>query len=462
MKKEIVVLVPYPAQGHVLPMQKLAWALIGQGYDAVIVVPEFMERQIIKGKGDGDGDDEVKWVGLEDGLSLEEKGMRSPDFFGIEWAMEQSMPSELAGLLRKLGEEAHVACLVVDLLASWALQVADTCAIPSAGFWPAMFASYLFIQAIPHMLTRRLISPSGLPEYEGKFRLEADLPLISTEDLPWLVGTDAARKARFKFWKRTMERSTSLKWLLVNSFPDESKVLEHQTAVTSQGCPSPRVFPIGPINICQHPLTKYVSFWEEDLSCLKWLAIQKPNSVVYISFGSWVSPIGESKLKNLALALEASGRPFLWVLRSTWRQGLPHGFLERVAKNGRGRIVSWAPQNQILQHNSVACYITHCGWNSIFEALQFQKKLLCYPVAGDQSVNCAYVVQVWKVGLKLNGLELKDVEDGLVRVIEDKEMDTRLRKLHEKIMGVKDGNNKTGSFMLKMFVEDLKKNRKST
>lgn len=157
------------------------------------------------------------------------------------------------------------------------------------------------------------------------------------------------------------------------------------------------------------------------------------------------------------MALEASGRPFIWVLRSTWRQGLPVGFLERVMKQqGRGMtmVVSWAPQNQILQHNSVACYITHCGWNSILEALQFQKKLLCYPVAGDQSVNCAYVVQVWRVGLKLNGLEPKDVEEGLVRVIQDKEMDTRLRILNQRIMGT---NNKTGALMLKTFLQDLKK-----
>nr|KYP48101.1 Cytokinin-O-glucosyltransferase 2 [Cajanus cajan] len=441
MKKAIVVLVPYPAQGHVSPMQKLAWGFVGHGFEAVIVVPQFLERQIrVEVSGEWKKD-EVKWVGLADGVEAQEEEGRSPDFFGIESAMEKSMPSQLEGLLSKLGEEGHVACLVVDLLASWALQVADSCAIPSAAFWPAMFASYLFIQAIPHMLSRRLISHSGLPQHEGKFCLEPELPVISTEDLPWLVGNDAAKKARFKFWKRTLERSKSLKWLLVNSFPDESK-LEHPTKVAnkfsshSQGCP--RVLPIGPI--CMHRVTKCVSFWEEDLSCLRWLAKQKANSVVYISFGSWVSPVGEAKLKSLALALEASERPFLWVLR----------------------IVSWAPQNQILQHSSVACYITHCGWNSILEALQFQKKLLCYPVAGDQFVNCAYVVQVWKVGLRLNELEAKDVEEGLVRVIEDKEMDTRLRKLHERIMGVKGGNNTTGAFMLKMFVEDLKKGRKSS
>lgn len=80
-------------------------------------------------------------------------------------------------------------------------------------------------------------------------------------------------------------------------------------------------------------------------------------------------------------------------------------------------------------------------------------------MAGDQSVNCAYVVQVWRVGLKLNGLEPKDVEEGLVRVIQDKEMDTRLRILNQRIMGT---NNKTGALMLKTFLQDLNKARSTT
>lgn len=161
LKKAIMVLVPYPAQGHVSPMQKLAWAFLGQGFEVVMVLPQYSYRQIIMVNGDYNIiKDEIKWVGLEDGLAQEIEG-RSPDFFGIESAMESSMPSELEGLLRKLKEDADVACVVVDLLASWAIKVAETCAIPSAGFWPAMFASYLFISSIPHMLRRRLISPSG-------------------------------------------------------------------------------------------------------------------------------------------------------------------------------------------------------------------------------------------------------------------------------------------------------------
>lgn len=282
---------------------------------------------------------------------------------------------------------------------------------------------------------------AGVPQHEGKITFLPTLPLVSANDLPWLIGTIDARKARFKFWMRTLERSKDLKWILVNSFPSETKVKQQN------------VLFIGPICRPQES-TKTLSFWEEDLTCLKWLTNQKANSVVYVSFGSWVNPIGESNLKKLALALEATTRPFIWVLRSTLHQWLPIGFLERVFKQGKGMIVSWAPQSKILEHDSVGCFITHCGWNSTLEALQFRKKLLCYPLAGDQFLNCAYIVEVWRVGLRLNGLGLKDVEERVEKLMEDKEMSNRLDTLYERFMEIHAYDDKSGHFLLK---EMLKK-----
>lgn len=294
---------------------------------------------------------------------------------------------------------------------------------------------------------------TGLPLHEGKVCFLPDLPILETEDLPWLIGTVAAKKARFKFWTRTLERSKRIKYLLVNSFPNESCNNNN-----NNNNDLPIVLPIGPL--CGHinpSNNNPISLWEEDMSCLDWLDKQEPNSVVYVSFGSWVSPIGEAKLTSLALSLEASNRPFIWVLKSSWCEGLPKGFIERVCDiKHQAMIVSWAPQMAVLRHKSVGCYLTHCGWNSTMEAIQFKKRMLCYPVAGDQFLNCAYIVQVWKVGMKLNGLGEKDVEQGLKRVMEDVEMETRLIKLKENaIMGL-------GAFNLKAFVRNLKKHASTT
>jgi len=158
VKKKIVILVPYPAQGHVTPMQNLGWAFLAQGFHPLIVLPHSIHRQIHREEEEG-----MKWVGLADGVGQEEEE-KSPDFFAIESAMEKSMGSELEGVIEKVrGEGDEVACVVVDLLASCAIETAHRCGIPTAGFWPAMFATYLFIASIPLMLRRRLLSHTGIP-----------------------------------------------------------------------------------------------------------------------------------------------------------------------------------------------------------------------------------------------------------------------------------------------------------
>ncbi|KAK6287002.1 hypothetical protein POUND7_013181 [Theobroma cacao] len=423
LKMPKIILVPYPAQGHVTPMLKLGSAFLGQGFQPIIVTPEFIHYRITANM---DPIDEIRFLSIPDGLS--EEGPH--DFFAIEKAMENTMPTHLEGLIHRVDEEeedGRVACVVIDLLASWAIQVAYRCRIPAAGFWPNMQITYRLITAIPDMLRSSLISKTGCPQRQGTVCCLPGQPMLSTEDLPWLIGTQAARNARFKFWTRTLERSRSLRWLLVNSFPHEFTGDDHN----STDHDNPIVFPVGPLS--KPAIVKNPSFWEEDSSCIDWLDKQKPNSVLYISFGSWVSPIGDAKIKTLALTLEALRRPFIWVLAHAWRQGLPNRYLERVSK--QGKVVSWAPQLQVLQHKAVGLYLTHCGWNSTVEAIQCQKRLLCFPIAGDQFVNCKYIVKVWKIGVKINGFGQKDVEDALRKVTEDGEMKERLMKLYERTMG---------------------------
>lgn len=286
-----------------------------------------------------------------------------------------------------------------------------------------------------HILKNIYVSFVGIPEEQRKICFLPCQPELSTEDLPWLIGTFTAKRARFEFWTRTFARAKTLPWILVNSFPEECSDGKLQNQLIYSPGDGPHLLQIGPL--IKHASIRTPSFWEEDFNCLDWLEQQKPCTVVYISFGSWVSPIGEPRVRDLALALEASGRPFIWVLRPNWREGLPVGYLERVSK--QGKVVSWAPQMELLQHEAVGCYLTHCGWNSTLEAIQCQKRLLCYPVAGDQFVNCAYIVNVWQIGVRIHGFGQRDLEEGMRKVMEDSEMNKRLSKLNERIMGEEAG-----------------------
>ncbi|OMP11580.1 UDP-glucuronosyl/UDP-glucosyltransferase [Corchorus capsularis] len=158
-KKPKIILVPYPAQGHVTPMLKLGSALLSHGFEPIVVTPEFIHHRIAANM---DPIDEIRFMSIPDGL--EQEGPH--DFFAIEKAMENIMPTHLEGLIHKVdeeeeGEDGRVVCMVIDLLASWAIEVANRCRIPAAGFWTAMQATYRLIAAIPEMVHSGLISKTG-------------------------------------------------------------------------------------------------------------------------------------------------------------------------------------------------------------------------------------------------------------------------------------------------------------
>ncbi|KAI6698774.1 hypothetical protein NL676_018893 [Syzygium grande] len=306
-----------------------------------------------------------------------------------------------------------------------------------------MLATYKLVAAIRELVQAGYISDSGIPQKESEIHQN---PSLTTQDLPWLIGPVNAQKARFKFWTRTHHRSASLRWLLVNSFPEEEDEAPIQC---SRDCPT--IIPIGLLT-SPSPLTKNPSFWEEDATFLTWLKNQEPNSVIYVSFGSWVSPIGRDKVASLALSLESTRRPFLWVLRPSWHDGLPNGFLERVRR--WGRVVPWASQVEVLRDGTVGCFVTHCGWSLTVEAVQFGRRMLCWPVAGDQFVNCKYIVEVWRVGVRLGGFGEREVEDGVRLVMEDGKMGARLAELKERMMTAKASSKAMAN--MAGFVEDLK------
>jgi hypothetical protein len=253
-------------------------------------------------------------------------------------------------------------------------------------------------------------------------------------ELPWLVGDSATQRSRFAFWLQTLHRARSFRWVLVNSFPGEAaagddvhhRLAGHGAQVLPVG---PALLPGGTTKHQQPPCGnnndggggKNPSMWRADSTCIGWLDAQRAGSVVYVSFGSWVGSIGPDKVRELALGLEATGRPFLWALKRdpSWRAGLPEGFAERVG-GGRGKVVDWAPQEDVLRHAAVGCYLTHCGWNSTLEAIRHGVPLLCYPVSGDQFINCAHITGPWGIGLRLaGGMGRDDVSGCIGRVMDD-------------------------------------------
>uniref|UniRef100_A0A1D1Y162 UDP-glycosyltransferase 73B5 n=1 Tax=Anthurium amnicola TaxID=1678845 RepID=A0A1D1Y162_9ARAE len=141
-------------------------------------------------------------------------------------------------------------------------------------------------------------------------------------------------------------------------------------------------------------------------SWMAWLDEQATASVVYVGFGSFIY-FTKQQHWEMARGLEASGRPFLWVLKESEFAGggegwLPEGFEERMGESGRGLLVrNWAPQPEILSHGSTAAFLTHCGWNSVLEGLVSGVPLIGWPMAAEQFYNSKMLEEELGVSVEL-------------------------------------------------------------
>uniref|UniRef100_A0A803KXB7 Glycosyltransferase n=1 Tax=Chenopodium quinoa TaxID=63459 RepID=A0A803KXB7_CHEQI len=131
-----------------------------------------------------------------------------------------------------------------------------------------------------------------------------------------------------------------------------------------------------------------------------WLNSHTNDSVVYVALGSEFSP-SQNEIIELALGLELSRLPFFWALQKQAYKPLelPDGFEERTRDQGLVW-TNWAPQSQILAHDSVGAFLTHCGWSSIIEGLQFGRPLVMLPFVLDQGLN-ARVMEEKNVGIEI-------------------------------------------------------------
>ncbi|KAL8108405.1 UDP-glycosyltransferase 91C1 [Apium graveolens] len=164
--------------------------------------------------------------------------------------------------------------------------------------------------------------------------------------------------------------------------------------------------PVVPVGLLP-PCDNNTEFNDDDESSYikEWLDKQKANSVLYAALGS-EAVLSQEELSKLAHALERSGLPFFWVLREPpWSgngsqlQLLPDGFIERVKSRGIVH-VGWVPQVKILSHSAVGGFLTHCGWNSVIEALGCGRVLILFPVMNDQGIN-ARILSGKKVGFEI-------------------------------------------------------------
>ncbi|KAL6011975.1 hypothetical protein ACLOJK_002442 [Asimina triloba] len=216
---------------------------------------------------------------------------------------------------------------------------------------------------------------------------------MPASELPWLsVGDRSTQNATFRLLSQCGLALKFTDCLLCNTCSE----------IEPTACELiPKVRAIGPLLAGSRLGLFEGNFWHEDSTCLSWLDQQPPNSVIYVAFGSF-TVVDRRQFQELALGLELCNRPFLWVVRpdlitDSSADSFPDEFISRIAS--RGQTVGWSPQQKVLAHPSIACFVTHCGWNSTTEGLSNGLPFLCWPYFGDQKLSLTYIRDVWNVGL---------------------------------------------------------------
>lgn len=263
-------------------------------------------------------------------------------------------------------------------------------------------------------------------------QLSPSIPPMNSMKFAWAcVGDQVTQKIVFDLLIKNNYSVKLTDWLICNSSYD-----------LEPGAFSlfPDILPVGPL-LASNRLGKSVGyFWPEDSDCLAWLDKQPANSVIYVAFGSF-TVFDQQQFEELGLGLELTNRPFLWVVRqdktANADKAYPIGFKDRV--DNRGRMVGWAPQQQVLSHPSVACFISHCGWNSTIEGIGNGVPFLCWPYFADQFLNQTYICDEWKVGLGLSKDESgiitrEEIKEKVEHLLSDKSYKERVLNLQAKTM----------------------------
>ena len=167
--------------------------------------------------------------------------------------------------------------------------------------------------------------------------LAPEMPTLKTENLGWLsIGGEATNKIIFHANCRNSVSARLADWILCNS----SNGFEPSAFALA-----PQIQPIVPMFASTRlGNNSDGNFWAQDTTCLEWLHQKPPLSVVYVAFGSF-TVFDQKQFHELALGLELSNRPFLWVVREdigdegTKNKAYPEGFLDRI-KGSKGNIVS--------------------------------------------------------------------------------------------------------------------------
>ncbi|KAL5807424.1 hypothetical protein ACOSQ4_030157 [Xanthoceras sorbifolium] len=397
------VLFPHLAQGHMIPMIDIGRMLARRGVIITVVTTphnaarfeKTLARAIDSGLQIRLIQLQLPWAaaGLPEGCENLDL-MPSLDSAVNLFTAAAMLQEPVEKLLQELKPQPN--CIISDVCAPYTAHIASKFNIPRIAFnGTGCFCLLCLHNSQVSNVLERITSESeyfvisGLPD-----KVEFTKPQI-----------DAMPPQLKAFGEKMHEANLATYGVIVNSFEELEPAYVQEYSKVKDG----KVWCIGPVSLynkdCLDKAQRGKVASIDQFQILKWLDSQDFSSVLYACLGSLCNMI-PAQLIELGLGLEASGRPFIWVIREgdnseeLQKWAMENGFEERT--KGRGLVIwGWAPQVLILSHPAIGGFLTHCGWNSSLEGICAGLPLLTWPLFGDQFCNEKFLVQILKIGVKV-------------------------------------------------------------
>ncbi|KAL8536806.1 hypothetical protein ACS0TY_012107 [Phlomoides rotata] len=388
------LILPYPIQGHINPMIQFSKRLASKGIKITIAATKYL----LKTTHDFPTGS-VSVEAISDGF--DEQTPTDKDLQPYLERFRQVGTETLSDLLLKLKNSGcPVDCVIYDPFLPWGLDVAKRLGILAAPF----FTQSNSVNIIYYSIHKGLLK---VPVLEKEI-LVGGLPALEISDVPSFVRDQESHPGAFELTVNQFQNVEEADFVFVNSFYElEEEVIDYMAKST-------KVKAIGPTIPSMYLDKRLAGDRDYGISLFKpvvgasmeWLDKQRPESVVYVSFGS-LAILSDEQMEELAWGLKLSNKHFLWVVRKTELSKLPKDFANEVSE--KGLIVTWCSQLDILSHKAICCFVTHSGWNSTLEALSLGVPMVAMPQWTDQTTNAKFVMDVWKTGVRA-----KVNDDGLV------------------------------------------------
>lgn len=413
------IMVPYPLQGHINPMVQFAKALITHhNFIVTFVNNEHNHKRIqeTRSKSTHKGADDInyclRFVWVDNGLPPDfdysdlSAHHRRREFHAGTLNMEGPLKELVKSLIDR--KSPPVTCIVFGSFCSWAHSVAVELNIPNVFFWSQSASVFSIYYHAPTLASHGFFPyKMTAPGTDNMVSYIPGVPPLHPASVPTLLHIDDLNNLQFKAVKEQFETLQNCDAVIINSYHELER--EACQALLSVPVPFPVSFvgPLLPSSFLDGSDGQDTSFGasllQDNSDCIRWLDGQQKQSVLYISFGSVFCPPADD-LHSIALGIKACEQPFLWVIRprssvQSVSDNLPDKFLEET--KDYGMFIAWAPQLQVLSHPSVGAFLTHCGWNSTLESLSMGVPMIPFPIMSDQTTNCTFVVDMWKVGLSI-------------------------------------------------------------